>query len=184
MSIFPTVHDHSVTVKLLVLVAVPSCVVILMVPLTASLGTVAVTSVSDFTLNSVAATPPKATAVVCLRLTPVMVTLVPTGPLAGVKLLICGVTRKGTLLVSVPFGVTTVTLPLVAPVGTVVVISVLETTVNDAAIPSKLTLVAPVRFVPRMVTFAPTLAALGSVRTIGPSPTDRLNIVPMPSVPP
>jgi hypothetical protein len=132
-------------VKLVVLAAVPSGVVMLIVPVSAPVGTVAVTSVLDFTLNSVAATPPKVTAVVWLRLTPVMVTLVPTGPLAGVKLVICGVTRKGTLLVSVPVGVTTVRLPVLAPAGTMAVISVLETTVNVAARPSKMTLVAPVR---------------------------------------
>ncbi len=39
-----------------------------------------------------------------------------------------GVTRKFTLLVSVRWGVITFTLPVVAPVGTVVVISELETT--------------------------------------------------------
>lgn len=39
-----------------------------------------------------------------------------------------GVTRKFTLLVRVPWGVTTFTLPVLAPVGTVVVISELETT--------------------------------------------------------
>lgn len=116
--------------KLVELAAVPCGVVMSIVPVTAPVGTVSVTSVLDFTLNSVAATPPKMTALVWLRLTPVMVTLVPTGPLAGVKLVICGVTRKGRLLVSVPLGVTTVRLPVLAPVGTVVVISVLEKTVN------------------------------------------------------
>ncbi len=146
----------------MLLAAVPAAVVMSIVPVRAPVGTLAITSVLDFTLNSVAATPPKVTAVAWLRLTPVMVTLVPTGPLAGVKLVICGVTRKGTLLVSVPFGVTTVRLPVLAPLGTVVVISVLETTVNVAARLPKLTLVAPVRFVPRMVTFAPTLAPAGS----------------------
>ncbi len=39
-----------------------------------------------------------------------------------------GVTRNFTLLVSVRWGVTTFTLPVVAPAGTVVVISELETT--------------------------------------------------------
>jgi hypothetical protein len=46
-----------------------------------------------------------------------------------------GCTRKGTLLFSVPAGVVTVTVPVVAPEGTVVVISELETTVNAAAVP-------------------------------------------------
>ena len=56
-----------------------------------------------------------------------------------------GSTRKGTLLESVPPGVTTWTSPLLAPAGTVVVIKNLDTTVNVAAVPLKLTLVAPVR---------------------------------------
>jgi hypothetical protein len=65
-----------------------------------------------------------------------------------VKLLICGVasTLKITIVFSVPLGVTTVTTPLVAPAGTVAWISVLEITVKLAAMPLKLTLVAPVRF--------------------------------------
>ena len=41
-------------------------------------------------------------------------------------------TLNCTLLCSVPLGVTTETKPVVAPLGTVVVISVLETTVNAA----------------------------------------------------
>jgi hypothetical protein len=53
------------------------------------------------------------------------------------------------LLKSVPPGVTTWTFPLVAPAGTVAVISEGETTVNTAAAPLKLTLVAPFRSVPR-----------------------------------
>jgi hypothetical protein len=44
-------------------------------------------------------------------------------------------TRKGTLLASVPLGVTTLTSPVVAPAGTVVVISVFETTWKTAAVP-------------------------------------------------
>jgi hypothetical protein len=43
-----------------------------------------------------------------------------------------GSTRKGTLLESVPFGVSTWTFPLVAPVGTVVVISEGESTLSRA----------------------------------------------------
>ena len=65
-------------------------------------------------------------------------------------------TRNDTLLKSVPPGVITLTSPVVAPVGTVVVISELETTVNLVAVPLKVTLVAPVRSVPRMLMAAPT----------------------------
>src|SRR5882762_8572253 len=61
-------------------------------------------------------------------------------------------TRNFLLLFSVPPGVVTTTGPVVAPVGTVAVISELDTTVNAAAVPLNVTLVAPVRLVPRMTT--------------------------------
>ena len=41
------------------------------------------------------------------------------------------------MLLSVPLGIVTSTVPVVAPVGTVVLISDLETTVNFAAVPLK-----------------------------------------------
>ena len=64
------------------------------------------------------------------------------------------------MLRSVPAGVTTWIVRLVAPVGTVVVISVADTTVNDDEVPLKLTLVVPVRFVPRMIVEDPTFLAV------------------------
>jgi len=69
-------------------------------------------------------------------------------------------------------------MPEVAPAGTVVVISELETTVKTAAVPLNVTLVAPVRLVPRIVTAFPTLPEEGSVSTNGPRPVDRLKTVP------
>src|SRR5262249_27281271 len=89
-----------------------------------------------------------------------------------------GFTRKTTLLLSVPLGVVTWTLPVVAPVGTVVLISVRETTVNLAGVPLKVTLVAPVRLVPKIWTGFPTLAEVGFVSTKGPRPADKLKTVP------
>src|SRR5580658_6597062 len=64
-------------------------------------------------------------------------------------------TLKGTLLESVPLGTVTCTLPVVAPVGTVVVIKYCETTVNTAAVPLNVALVAPVRLLPRVLTAPP-----------------------------
>src|ERR1035438_9480118 len=87
-------------------------------------------------------------------------------------------TRKGTLLESVRLGVTTRTFPVVAPAGTVVVIRYLETTVNVAAVPLKVTPVAPVRLVPRIFTAAPTLPEVVCVATNGRRPADRLKTVP------
>src|SRR5580700_8577498 len=89
-------------------------------------------------------------------------------------------TRKGTLLESVPLGVTTWTVPVVAPAGTVAMISEGEATVNTAAAPLNITLVAPARLVPRILTTAPTLPEEVCVSTNGPRPTERLKIVPQP----
>ena len=69
----------------------------------------------------VALAPLNATAVVPVKLVPLMVTLVPTGPLVGVKSVIVGglITVKLLALVAVPPGVVTLIVPVVAPVGTV-----------------------------------------------------------------
>ena len=81
-----------------------------------------------------------------------------------------GRTRNFTLLFSVLVGIVTVTKPVVAPVGTRVSIRDFETTLNSAAVPLKLTLVAPVRSVPRILTARPTLPRVGRVSTNGPRP--------------
>jgi hypothetical protein len=76
--------------------------------------------------------PLKVTAVAPVKPVPVIVTAVPGGPLDGVNPVIVGggpVTVKLLLLVAFPFGVVTVIAPLLAPVGTVVLIWVLELTV-------------------------------------------------------
>ena len=69
----------------------------------------------------VALAPLKATPVVPVKLVPLMVTPVPTGPLAGVKLVIIGglITVKLPGLAAVPPGVVTLIVPVVAPAGTV-----------------------------------------------------------------
>ena len=100
LSEIPTRQDQSVTVKLFALVALPPAVVTVIGPVVAPAGTFVSTSVSEITANS-AATPAKATPVVCVRLTPFMVTSFPTGPFEGEKVLNCGVTQKSKLL-SVP----------------------------------------------------------------------------------
>ena len=83
-------------------------------------------------------------------------------------------TRKATLLESVPMGVTTWIFPLVAPAGTVVVISDAETTVNAAIVPLNVTLVVPFKLFPRILTVVPTLPEVVCGSTNGPKPTDRL----------
>ena len=64
----------------------------------------------------------KVTAVAPVKFVPVMGTLLPTVPLAGLKLVIVGgfvTTANDELLVAVPAGVLTLNVPLVAPAGTV-----------------------------------------------------------------
>ena len=69
----------------------------------------------------VALAPLKATTVAPVKLVPLMDTLAPTGPLAGVKLVIVGglITVKLPALLAVPSGVVTLIVPVVALVGTV-----------------------------------------------------------------
>jgi hypothetical protein len=61
--------------------------------------------------------PPKVTVESAVKLTPVIVTTVPAGPLVGVKLLICGMTRRILLLCKLPLEVVMDTKPVVAPLG-------------------------------------------------------------------
>src|SRR5271170_1884036 len=84
-------QDHWVTVKFVELVPVPSAVVIAIGPVVAPLGTVATTWLLVSWSNA-ADIPLKVTLVAPLKVVPVIVTDVPTGPLGGVKLLMKGVT--------------------------------------------------------------------------------------------
>ena len=64
-------------------------------------------------------------------------------------------------LVVVPPGVVTLIFPVLAPEGTLVVISVSETTLKVAEVPLKVTAVAPVRALPVTVTAVPTAPLVG-----------------------
>src|SRR3989442_471317 len=92
-----------------------------------------------------------------------MVTLVPTGPLAGVKLVTVGglMTVKLPALLAVPPGVATLIGPLEAPAGTVAVIAVAELTVKLALTLLNSTAVAPLKLVPLMVTVVPAPPLVG-----------------------
>ena len=63
----------------------------------------------------------KVTEVAPVKFVPLIVTLVPTGPLAGAKPVIAGggTTVNAMLLLAVPAGVITLSGPVVAPAGTV-----------------------------------------------------------------
>jgi len=92
-----------------------------------------------------------------------------------------GSTLNGRLLVSVPKGVVTWTLPVVAPAGTVALIAVpIELTEKVAGVPLKVTLAVPVSLFPGVVTVEPALPEVGVVSTKGPRPADSRNTVPQP----
>jgi hypothetical protein len=154
-----------VTVKLLVVVAVPLPVVTTIFPVVAVLGTMAVSCVEEILVN-VALTPLNVT-LVAVRFVPVIVTVVPVAPRFGEKLDIVGgaVTVKSLELVAVPDGVVTAIFPVVAPDGERAEICVAELTVNVEVTPLNFTDVAPVNPVPLMTTDVP-LAPLDGVKLV------------------
>jgi hypothetical protein len=174
-----------ITVKSVLLVAVPPGVVTATRPVVAPEGTVARICI-PFTVK-LAAMPLNVTAVAPARLVPLMVTDVPTGPLVGVKLLIVGagpaVTVNEDELVAVPPGVVTVSTPVVAPVGTVAVICVAELTVKIAVKPLNRTVVAPVRLLPVMTTDVPT-GPLAGVTVVIVGAATTVNALALVTVPP
>ena len=160
----PEPQPDAVTVKTAELVAVPPGVVTAMFPVTAPVGTVAVTCVSEFTVKVVAATPPKVTLLVPVRPVPVITTTAPGGPLVGLNPDTVGPTTtvKTAELVAVPPGVVTTIFPVIAPVGTVAVTCVSEFTVKVvAATPPKVTLLVWVNPVPVITTAVPTGPLVG-----------------------
>jgi hypothetical protein len=159
------IDGAGITVKLDALVAVPPAVVTLIVPLVALAGTVAVICVSELTVKLVALVALNFTALAPVKAVPVIVTLAPTPPLVGEKLVIEGattVTVNEDALVAVPPAVVTLIVPVVAPTGTAAVICVEELTVKLLAlVPLNFTADAPVKFAPAMVTLVPTVPLVG-----------------------
>lgn len=113
------------------------------------------------------------------KLVPVMVTVVPMGPLLGVKPVMVGGTRKAKpVSVPVPPGVVTETIPEL-PAPTTASMEVGEFTVNElAVVPPKLTVVAPIKLVPVIVTVAPAAALVGlnDVMVGTPPPSRTLSL--------
>ena len=77
-----------------------------------------------------------------------------------------------------PLGVVTTTGPVVAPAGTVAMISEGRTSMTSATVPLKVTLAGRARLVPRIFTVAPVFPEVGSVFTNGERSTDRRKIAP------
>src|SRR5438067_27022 len=130
-------------------------------PLVAVAGTWAVIWWSESMLGAVAGTSRNLTVCTSVKPEPVMVTLVPAGPLPGPKEVIRGSTRKVLALWPLPEGVTTVSLPVEASAGTTTVILVALTVAGAARTPLKRTLVAPPKALPAIVSVVPTGAAPG-----------------------
>jgi SepF-like predicted cell division protein (DUF552 family) len=125
-------------------------------------ATTAVIVVELTTLNEVAAVPPNVTEEAPIRLDPVMVTVVPVAAEVGVKeeIVGAGMKVKPTRL-AVPPGVVTETEPE-APDATIAVIVLELTTLKDvAAVPPKLTAVAPGKLNPFIVIVNPVPEAVG-----------------------
>src|SRR5665213_2235035 len=127
-----------------------------------SAGAVAVTWVSDTTVNVVAGIEPNVTAVAPVKPEPVTVTLVPPamGPLVGLIAVIVGaatqVNTSAGDVVEVPPTVVTVRSPVPVPAGAVAVTWVSDTTVNVVAgIEPNVTAVTPVKPEPVTVTLVP-----------------------------
>src|SRR6266550_1155729 len=133
-------------------------------PVVAPTGTTAVICTDESTVKTVVLTVSNRTLDTQAESNPLpeMVTLSPTLPLVGVKLVIFGTTVKVPALVAVPAGLVTVILPVMAVAGTVALIEVEETTTSaPAETPPKVTSVAVSRPVPSMVTSVPVVPLVG-----------------------
>jgi hypothetical protein len=131
-------------------------------------------TVESLTNVKLAAVPLNFTEFTPVKFVPWMVTVVPTLPLAGLKLVIAGVlpplvTMKLLPLCALPSDVVTMIGPVDAPLGTLTVTLCPDAlTVNPGAfVPLNVTEVVPAKFVPWMATLVP----------IGPLPGSKLEMV-------
>ena len=154
-----------VTVKLVALIAVLPATVTVITPVVAPAGTVVVMDVAVLDVD-VASVPLNRTVLlpgVALKFVPVMVTVVPIGPVVGVKKVMVGSvgapTVKSVALCTVTQFTVTEIFPVIVPAGTVVVmlVAVLAVTVAVWLLKNFTTLLAGVvlKFVPVMVTDVP-----------------------------
>lgn len=168
-----------VTTKFVDVTAVPAAVVTAMGPVVvrgavAVPGTVAVMLVSETTVKLDAGMPLKVTPTAPVRFSPVIVTVVPPGPLPGKnkpmagRVPVGGVTVKLVALVPVPPMLVTAMGPVVAPEGTTATIVVSESVENIADVPLKVTAKTwvvggedPMKLVPVIVTDVPTGPLVG-----------------------
>src|SRR5262245_5492094 len=147
---------------------VPAGVVTLTEPLVAVAGTVVVILESESTEKVVAATAPNLTALAPVKVVPVISTLAPRIPLAGLSWVTLGVTLK-VMAPPAPAELVTCTGPMCAPAGTVAFTLVeLTGVITLAAVPPKVTALTPARLEPEIVTTVPTAPEEGlSPDTLG-----------------
>jgi len=169
------------TTKSAALLVVPPGVVTEIFPVVAPEGTVAVILVVVLRVK-VAETPLNFTAEALLKVLPLMVTLVPTGPDPGEKLVIVGGTRKEAELEAAPAALVTLILPVVAPDGTVAVICVAELMVKVAPVVLKATALAVSKLLPVMTTEAPD-TPLPGVKPVTVGGTATMKSVALVAVP-
>ncbi|HEX7137806.1 MAG TPA: hypothetical protein VF219_08165 [Vicinamibacterales bacterium] len=136
------------------LVAVPAGVVTLIVPVVVPAGATAEIWTLEFTVK-LALVPLNFTDVVPVKLAPLIVTVVPTGPLVGEKLVIAGSGLNVDPEVAVPFGFLTLIVPIVASTGTIAVIWVVELIVKLADAPLNVTAVVSRKTLPVITTLVP-----------------------------
>jgi hypothetical protein len=148
------------TVNTAELTAVLAGMVTAIGPVAAESGTVTAILVEELIVKA-DDWPLNVTAVAPVKFAPVIVTLVPVDPVTGEKAEIRGATVKALRLVAVPAGVVTEIVPVVAFAGTVAVICVDESTAKVATLPLTLTIVAPDKFAPEIVTGMPTVPVAG-----------------------
>jgi hypothetical protein len=179
-----------VTVKLTPLLATPPTVTTTL-PVVAPAGTGA-TMLIALQLVGTAAIPLNFTVLVpCVapKFAPVIVTVLPTAPDTGFKLVMLGaatVTVKLTPLLATPPTVTT-TLPVVAPAGTDATMLVALQLVTAAAIPLNVTPLVPCaapKFAPVIVTDAPTNPDAGFKPAMLGAGTVTAKLTPLLTVPP
>src|SRR3990172_10980435 len=130
--------------------------------------------------------PLKATAVAVLKLDPLIVTSVPTGPEVGVNELTTGATTTVKLpaLIPAPAGFVTETSPVVVPEATVAVIWTSESTTKLAAgVPLNATAVAAAELLPEIGTSLPPGPEVGvNEGTTGASTTVNVpELTPVPA---
>lgn len=167
---------HVVTVKFVALVAVSELTVTVITPVVAPVGTEVVILVSVLAVT-VAAVPLNFTVLSAdegPKLVPAIVTVVPTGPVLGSKLVMvgepAGVTVKSDVLVAIRPPTSTVILPVVAPAGTVVVMFVtVGVPLITAGVPLNFTMLfaaVALKLVPVMLTVVPTGPVIGDMTVI------------------